>query len=69
MMKFTRPYDSGGKVAAISSYKGVIAKYESASQPVCWYFDQLPKLLASFPYEVSLAYLFLRTEKAHNRAL
>lgn len=56
-------------MAKPASYKSVIWHFEAAPEPVRWYFDLLPKLLKSFPYEVALAYLFLRTEKAHNRAL
>lgn len=33
------------------------------------YFEHLPKLINAFPYEVCLAYMFLRVEEAQNRAL
>ncbi len=52
-----------------ASYKGVLKRYKASTEQVQWYFDQVPSLLPTFPYEVTLAYLFLRTEKAHNRAL
>lgn len=56
-------------VEVASSYKGVLKRYESASERVQSYFDQLPKLVNDHHYEVPLAYLLLRTEMAHNRAL
>jgi hypothetical protein len=56
-------------MAKAPSYKAVLKKYNSCSVQVKWYFDQLPALLPKFPYEVTLAYFFLRTEKAQNRAL
>lgn len=55
---------------AAPSYKAIIKKYDQCSEGVKWYFDQLPSLLNDgYSYEVSLAYLFLRTEKAQNMAL
>ena len=57
-------------MASIPSYKAVLKRFEASAECVQWYFDQLPSLLnQGFPYEVSLAYLFLRTERAQNRAL
>ena len=57
-------------MAAAPSYKAVLKHYNSSSANIKWYFDQLPSLINhNYPYEVSLAYLFLRTEKAQNRAL
>lgn len=56
-------------MATAASYKGVLKRYQESTPEVQWYFSQIPLLLPAFPYEVTLAYLFLRTEKAHNRAL
>ncbi|MBA7556131.1 hypothetical protein ES705_48829 [subsurface metagenome] len=33
------------------------------------YFEHLPNLIQNYPYEVSLAYIFLQTEKAQNRTI
>ena len=52
------------------SYKAILKKHDQCSEGVKWYFDQLPSLLRNgYSYEVSLAYLFLRTERAQNMAL
>lgn len=51
------------------NYIHLMNRYESCSDNVKWYFDQIPALLPSFPYEVTLAYLFFRTERAQNYAL
>ena len=48
-------------MANASGYKAVLRRYGSCSAQVQWYFDQFPRLLQSFTYEVTLAYLFLRT--------
>lgn len=56
-------------MGSVDSYKGVLKRYEASTEQVRWYFDQFPGLIGNFPYEVTLAYLFLSTEKAHNRAL
>ena len=54
----------------VASYKAIIHKYDRCSNGVKWYYDQLPSLLkAGYSYEVSLAYMFLRTERAQNTAL
>ena len=52
-----------------ASYKAVLNVFNTCSDSVKWYFDQVPDLLPNYPYEVTLAYLFLRTERAQNRAL
>jgi len=51
------------------SHKAILKKYESCSEEVKKYFMHLLSLVKNHPYEVSLAYLFLHTEKAHNRIL
>ncbi len=57
-------------MAQVPSYKAVFKHYDKSPENIRRYFDQLPQLLKQdFPYEVSLAYLFLRTERAQNRAL
>lgn len=51
------------------SYRAILNKYNTCSKEVKEYFESLPGLVGDYPYEVSLAYLFLRTERAQNRAL
>jgi hypothetical protein len=52
------------------SYRAIQERLHNSTTHVKWYFDQLHDLLEDgYPYEVSLAYLFLRSERAHNRAL
>lgn len=55
---------------ATPTYIAVLKVYNAGTPGVKLYFDQLPLLIAGgFPNEVCLAYLFLRLEKAQNRAL
>jgi len=56
-------------MATAASRKGVLNCFKRSSSEVQWYFSQVPRLLPGFPYEVALAYVFLRAEEAHNRAL
>lgn len=49
-----------------STYKGVIKRLKDSTHIVRKYFEHLPKLAGEFPWEVSLAYLFAMTERAHN---
>lgn len=56
--------------SAPPSYKAILKRYNSSTANVKGYFSELPDLLNDgYPYQVSLAYLFLETEHAHNRAL
>lgn len=52
---------------AVSSYNGVIKRFNSSTNEVKWYFSSLPKLL--FHYEATLAYMFLNVEKCQNTSL
>ena len=53
-----------------TTYIGLRRKYDSVTQEVRDYFEYLPLLLTNqMPYEVPLAYLFGRVERAHNMAL
>lgn len=55
---------------AAGSYKGVLKKYESCNGDLKAYFQHLPSLVTSnYPWEVLIAYLFMRVEAAHNRAI
>jgi len=52
------------------SYKAILHHYKAKAEGVRVYFEELPHLLNDdYTYEVSLAYLFLRTERAQNKAL
>ena len=56
--------------AKAPSYIAVLKQYGDSPENVRAYFKELPDLIKdSYSYEVALAYLFLRTEKAQNRAL
>ena len=53
-----------------SSYKGLLKKFKGCSPAVQDYFSGLGGLLNDqYIYEIAIAFLFLRTEKAHHRAL
>ena len=53
-----------------TSYRAVLKRYERSTSNVKGYFSELPDLLTDgYPYEVSLAYMYLEAEHAHNRAL
>jgi hypothetical protein len=52
----------------IPSYKALLKLYESLSGEVKEHFPLIPKLI-ELPYEVGLAYSFLKIEQAQNRAL
>jgi hypothetical protein len=52
-----------------STYKAVLKRFEQSTPSVKWYLDQMPSLIKGFPWEVSLAWVFLRVEQAHHRAL
>jgi hypothetical protein len=57
-------------MVAPASYRAVLKRYDGSNGDVRGHFSELPDLLNDeYPYEVSLAYLFLETEHAHNRAL
>jgi len=56
-------------MARIPSYKALLKLHESLPAEVSGHFSHVPKLIESFPYEVALAYSFLKIEQAQNRAL
>ncbi len=51
------------------SCKAITKKYNSCQSEIQAYFLHLPSLIQDYPLEVTLAYLFLRTELAQNRIL
>lgn len=44
-------------------------QYEALPPTLQKYFQYLPSLLADYPYEVALSYLFARLERGHNMVL
>lgn len=53
-----------------ASYKGLLKLYQDQPKELRDYFEHFPKLMtASLPYEIAIAYLFSRVERAHRRAL
>lgn len=51
------------------TYKSVLRRFEKSTAAVQWYLEHLPQLVKGYPWEVSLAWVFLRVEQAHHRAL
>lgn len=47
----------------------LLQRLRGSSPFIRWYFADLEKLLADFPPDVALAYVFARVELAHNMAL
>lgn len=57
-------------MATIPSYKALLRHYEAKSEQVRNHFECLPKLINDgLPYEIAIAYCFLKIEQAQNRAL
>jgi hypothetical protein len=55
--------------AQVPSTIAVKKHIEAAPDEVKKYFEHLPKLIDVFPWEVAIAYQFVRVERAQNRAL
>lgn len=51
------------------SYKGVQRRFDACPPEVKAYFQHVPTLIRDYPWEVLVAYLFMRVETAHNRAI
>ena len=47
------------------SRPGVRNRLSRSPEEIQWYFDPAAKLIHDYPWEVSLAYLFARLERAH----
>jgi hypothetical protein len=57
-------------MAAIPTYKALAKCYDSKSEEIRTHFGHLPKLIdENWPYEIAIAYTFLKIEQAQNRAL
>jgi hypothetical protein len=59
----------GGGVTAPATWKGVRARFEGASPEVRGYFVHYPALLAGFPWDVSMGYMFTKLEQVHRLAI
>jgi hypothetical protein len=51
------------------SYRSLLKRFEQCPDGLKNWFSSLPSLLESFPYDISIAYLFLRVEQVQNLAL
>lgn len=57
-------------MARISTYKALLKFYESKPEDVKCFFKYIPKLISdNLPYEIAIAYAFLKIEQAQNRSL
>lgn len=56
-------------MAGIPTKKALIKIYDQLPSEVQEYFEHIPKLVNEFPYDVSIAYSFLKIEQAQNRTL
>lgn len=57
-------------MANVPSYIALQKLYDSKSDDIKTYFCYLPKLITNdLPYEIAIAYMFLKIEQAQNRAL
>lgn len=54
---------------APGSWRGVVNRYNRAPDEVRLYFSDIPELIERYNWEVALAFLFARVEKALNRML
>lgn len=54
---------------AAASYKAVLAAHSAAPPQVSAYFETLPWLISNRDWEVALAYMFIRLERAQNMTL
>ena len=52
-----------------ASYKAILKHYAAAPTEIQDYFEHVPALVQSFPYEVCIAYMFSRVERAQNMTL
>ncbi|MCC5788795.1 MAG: hypothetical protein JJT75_04115 [Opitutales bacterium] len=54
---------------SVLSYKAIIKHYETSPDEVKKFFENTPKLVTDFDYEVAIGYVFLRTELGLNRSI
>jgi hypothetical protein len=55
--------------AVPGSWRGVVNRYNNAPNEVKAYFSDIPELIERYDWEVTLAFMFARVEKALNRML
>jgi hypothetical protein len=53
----------------IPSTIAVLKRFANSPEEIRGYFAHLPELIKGYPWEVSIAYQFIRVERAQNRAL
>ncbi len=54
----------------VPNYKALLKFYDNRPSEVKTHFEHLPKLVGyGLPYEIAIAYVFLKIEQAQNRAL
>ncbi len=53
----------------IKSKPGLLHFFEDRTPEIRWYFEHMPQLVADFPLDVALAYVFSQVESAHVMAL
>ena len=57
-------------MARIPTYKALLKFFDARPNEVKIHFEHLPKLISKdLPYEIAIAYVFLKIEQAQNRAL
>lgn len=54
---------------APGSYRGVINHFNASPDDVKWYFDCFESLVADYPWQVSIAYVFSQVERAKRMTL
>jgi len=54
---------------AAASYKAILKHHAAAPSGIRDYFDHILALVQTFPYEVCIAYMFSRVERAQNMTL
>src|SRR3546814_15315920 len=52
-----------------NTWRGVVNRYNQAPEEIKSYFEAIPDLIEGYVWEVSLAFMFTRVEKAMNRML
>jgi len=56
-------------VGAVKSKPGLLNRFNAAPAEIRAYFEHVPKLIADFPLDVCLSYVFAQVERAQNSIL
>jgi len=56
-------------MSRVPNYMSLLKMYEMSPREIRVHFEHIPRLIPELPYEVALAYSFLKVEQAQNRAL